>query len=231
VGHLFQNRYKSIICQDDPYFQELVRYIHLNPVRAGVVESVAALGSYAFAGHSYVMGNRLCCWFDGDAVLAHFGHSEKQARRSYLDFVTQGIQLGNRPELVGGGLKRSLGYPKYYPQRRQAFDDRILGEGGFVEDLLASGGNRAAKSSVGRDYDEALSDTCLRHEVTKAQILGASRNRKVSRARAELACLMIDEGGYSGATIAEILSTSSSAVSKLVSKGRAARAGFSHTDQ
>ena len=40
-GHLFQNRYKSIVCEEDPYFKELVRYIHLNPIRA---KSVASLG-------------------------------------------------------------------------------------------------------------------------------------------------------------------------------------------
>jgi len=43
-GHLFQNRYKSIICEEDPYLLELVRYIHLNPLRVGVVKDISALG-------------------------------------------------------------------------------------------------------------------------------------------------------------------------------------------
>ena len=55
-GHLFQNRYKSIVCEDDPYLLELTRYIHLNPLRAGLVENLAGLGKYSWAGHSAVLG-------------------------------------------------------------------------------------------------------------------------------------------------------------------------------
>jgi len=51
-GHLFQNRYKSIICEDDPYLLELTRYIHLNPLRAGVLISIEGLDKYPWTGHS-----------------------------------------------------------------------------------------------------------------------------------------------------------------------------------
>jgi len=54
-GHLFQNRYKSILCQEDIYLLELVRYIHLNPLRAGIVVDLNALDRFRFAGHSVVM--------------------------------------------------------------------------------------------------------------------------------------------------------------------------------
>ena len=55
TGHLFQNRYKSIICEDDPYLLELTRYIHLNPLRAGLVGSLKELGYYRWSGHSAIM--------------------------------------------------------------------------------------------------------------------------------------------------------------------------------
>ena len=55
-GHLFQNRYKSIICEDDPYLLEMTRYVHLNPVRAGTVENLEALKNYAWTGHSAILG-------------------------------------------------------------------------------------------------------------------------------------------------------------------------------
>jgi putative transposase len=55
-GHLFQNRYKSILCEEDRYLRQLVAYIHLNPLRAGMVEDVAALKNYTFTGHSALMG-------------------------------------------------------------------------------------------------------------------------------------------------------------------------------
>ena len=55
-GQLFQNRYKSILCQKDAYLLELVRYIHLNPLRAKIVLELKKLDKYAYCGHSVVMG-------------------------------------------------------------------------------------------------------------------------------------------------------------------------------
>ena len=55
-GHLFQNRYKSIICEDDPYLLKLTRYIHLNPLRAGIVDNLEKLNIYLWSGHSVIMG-------------------------------------------------------------------------------------------------------------------------------------------------------------------------------
>jgi putative transposase len=55
-GHLFQNRYKSIICEEDPYLLELIRYIHLNPLRAGMVKDLKELDKYPWSGHSAILG-------------------------------------------------------------------------------------------------------------------------------------------------------------------------------
>jgi putative transposase len=57
-GHLFQNRYKSIVCEEDPYLLELIRYIHLNPIRAGLVKDLKELDKYPWSGHSSVLGKR-----------------------------------------------------------------------------------------------------------------------------------------------------------------------------
>jgi len=54
-GHLFQNRYKSILCQENLYLMELVRYIHLNPLRAKLVSEFKKLSRYRFCGHSVLM--------------------------------------------------------------------------------------------------------------------------------------------------------------------------------
>ena len=59
-GHLFQNRYKSIVCDEDAYFTELVRYIHLNPLRAKLVKSLAQLDRYRWSGHGVIMGKIQC---------------------------------------------------------------------------------------------------------------------------------------------------------------------------
>ena len=57
-GHLFQNRYKSIVCDEDTYFMELVRYIHLNPLRANIIKDLQGLNSYLYSGHHCIMGKK-----------------------------------------------------------------------------------------------------------------------------------------------------------------------------
>ncbi|MDZ7696654.1 MAG: transposase [Deltaproteobacteria bacterium] len=135
-GHLFQNRYKSIICEEDPYLLELVRYVHLNPLRAKLVQDLNELDKYPWAGHSAILGNgknplappeqakelnkrkepneptKSLAEKTIEDVLLHFGETQKVARRRYREFVEKGIAQGRRPEFQGGGLVRSAGGKK-----------------------------------------------------------------------------------------------------------------------
>jgi putative transposase len=97
-GRLFQNRYKSIACEDDPYLSELTRYIHLNPARAGIVKDISELDLYPWTGHSVLMGKVSRVWQDKEAVLACFG-----ATAGYREFVAAGLMMGPRHDLRGGG--------------------------------------------------------------------------------------------------------------------------------
>lgn len=72
-GHLFQNRYKSIVCEEEPYFLRLVSYIHLNPLRAGLAESLEELERYPWSGHAVVMNWIRHEWQDPNSVLGYFG--------------------------------------------------------------------------------------------------------------------------------------------------------------
>jgi REP element-mobilizing transposase RayT len=108
-GHLFQNRYKSIVCEKDSYLLELVRYIHLNPIRALVVKSMKELDYYPWSGHSILMGKQKNDWQEREYVLSYFGKEKRKAIRAYRKFTEEGKGQGRRPELVGGGLIRSLG--------------------------------------------------------------------------------------------------------------------------
>jgi hypothetical protein len=140
-GHLFQNRYKSILCEEDVYLQELVRYIHLNPLRAGVVKDLRELGSYGYSGHSVLMGKNKREWQDRDYVLRYFGQTEREAKRGYVRYVSEGVGQGRRPELVGGGLLRSVGGWQGLKEMRDSGervrgDERILGGSEFVDRVL-----------------------------------------------------------------------------------------------
>lgn len=107
-GHLFQNRYKSIVCQEENYLRELVRYIHLNLLRAGLVKDLPELNRSPWSGHSALIGKRKREWQDTEYVLSFFGEGRKGIKE-YLEFIREGIPQGRRPDLVGGGLIRSLG--------------------------------------------------------------------------------------------------------------------------
>jgi putative transposase len=108
-GQLFQNRYKSILCQEDPYLKELLRYIHLNPMRAGLVADIGELDAYPWCGHCVLMNKSEQTWQNIDYVLGLFSDRTREARKRYRGFVEKGVSLGNRPDLVGGGLLRSFG--------------------------------------------------------------------------------------------------------------------------
>ena len=90
VGHVFQGRHKSILCQSDRYLAELVRYIHLNPVRAGMVELPE---DYPYSSQRAYLGVEPEGIVDADPVLRHFGPVKKIARDRFREFIVAGIGL------------------------------------------------------------------------------------------------------------------------------------------
>jgi hypothetical protein len=140
-GHLFQNRYKSIVVEEDPYFLELVRYIHLNPVRAGLVNKLSELDKYPYTGHAVIVGQRDFPCQEVQGLLAWFGDRVREARREYRRFVAAGFDEGRREDLRGGGLIRSAGGRDKFVrlgkgEHKQLGDERILGSSSFVEEIL-----------------------------------------------------------------------------------------------
>ena len=132
-GHLFQNRYKSIVCEEEAYLLELVRYIHLNPLRTGMVINLEELDQYPWSGHAVLLGNRTFTGQETEAVLERFGQKLGTAQAMYRQFVADGIKEGRHDELVGGGLKRSQGERPL--NEYESFDARVLGNGNFVDSL------------------------------------------------------------------------------------------------
>lgn len=144
VGHLFQNRYRSIVVEAAPYLLEVVRYLHLNPLRAHVVPGLRALARYPWTGHSALLGAVPRPWQATAAILAQFGPTLPRARRAYRTFVADGSPQGRRPDLQGGGLVRSVGGWGSLLALRQsraayAGDARILGSSQFVAQMQREG--------------------------------------------------------------------------------------------
>jgi len=223
-GHLFQNRYKSIVCEDDPYLLELTRYIHLNPLRAGMVDSLDKLNEYPWSGHSVLLGKVAMEWQDNKSILTYFGKDLEKAKEAYVSFVSDGIALGRRPELVGGGLVRSLGdWSQVVSFRRKGetvnSDARILGASGFV-DRIISEAERKEKETLrllsGKvDLSTLLTEISINEGIESSSILSGVRKRNVVHARRLLIQIAVCEMGYSGAEVARFLRISTSAVNRL----------------
>ncbi|MBI4846873.1 MAG: transposase [Candidatus Omnitrophica bacterium] len=137
-GHLFQNRYKSILCDKDEYLLLIIRYIHLNPVKADVI-GIERLNKYQWTGHKELMGNEDEGIIECQEVLGYFGKRQQQALKEYEGFIIKGV--GEREDYEGGGLIRSAGgldeAIKRRPEEREMYDERILGDGDFVEQVHA----------------------------------------------------------------------------------------------
>jgi REP element-mobilizing transposase RayT len=215
-GHLFQNRYKSIICEEETYLLELIRYIHLNPLRAGIVQDLTALEYYPWSGHAVVLGHEQLPGQMVDEVLLRFGRRLSIARKKYREFVAAGEGQGHRPELVGGGLRRSR--QASGQEECGSFDDRILGSGAFVETLCRDREIRHLLPSKVSLLE--LQETVSAFFAIKPEdILRRARLNSVSEARTVFCYLAIRKLGKSGAEIGRYLGMGSSAVSRAVRRG------------
>jgi putative transposase len=136
IGHLFQGRYKSILCQTDRYLGELVRYIHLNPVRAKMVKRPEG---YEHSGHLAYISLDKSGLVDAEPVLRHFGGTKKRAIAVYTRFVAAGIGEPSQDE--------------YY----RASEGRLLGSDEFLEEIRHRvGDHRAARKGFERTSTEDL---------------------------------------------------------------------------
>jgi putative transposase len=227
-GHLFQNRYKSILCQEDLYLKELVRYIHLNPYRAALVLGLSALDTYPWCGHSAVIGNVKREWQSTEYVLGFFGKTKAKAQKTYRAFIEQGMAQGKRPELVGGGLIRSMGGWVHVVEMRRAnvfikSDERILGDGDFVERVLREAEDRLDRrylaKAQGLDFEKIVRRVAAAMSIEPSEVLSRTKSPQSVQARSLLCFLLNRDVGMSKVDIARKLRICHSAVSRGVLRG------------
>jgi REP element-mobilizing transposase RayT/DNA-binding transcriptional ArsR family regulator len=233
-GHLFQNRYKSILCQADPYLLELVRYIHLNAIRAGLVADMKSLDRYPYSGHSRLTGKFEGGFQDIQTVLSMFAKTLREAKRRYKAFVSKGVLAGKRPELTGGGLLRSSGGWHALKQLHRLSvhfksDERVLGDSDFVDTVLKAAGEKMDRKyrlqAEGYDFEDVLSRVCELFRLTRREVLSWSKQRNRAMARSVLAYWSVKELGMTAFAVAERLGLSPSAASRCVQRGERIVAG------
>jgi len=227
-GQLFQNRYKSILCQEDIYLKELVRYIHLNPLRAGLVSDMKALNRYAWCGHSAITGRVAREWQSIDYVLTFFDDNISAARRRYRSFVQKGIAEGKRSNLTGGGLIRGLGGWQQAKALRRAGirykgDERILGDGDFVEQVLKAADEklerRYALEANGYDFNTVVSKVAELLGIDVVDVLSRGKAPQTVKARSLLCYWANRELGMTTVELSKQLRICQSAVSRASQRG------------
>ena len=227
-GHLFQNRFKSILCQEDLYLKQLVGYVHLNPLRAGMVDDLKTLSKYPYSGHSALMGKQTRNFQDVDFVLGLFGNNVSNARRNYRNYVHKNIGYERRPELVGGGLLRSnggWGVIKAMSRARIHLkgDERILGESDFVKKVLADQKERFERrywfKAQGYDLDHVVQKVAGIFDIEPEAIWKPGNQPLRVKARSLVCYWSVRELGLSGASVGKVLGLSQSTVSRAVVRG------------
>jgi REP element-mobilizing transposase RayT len=228
-GYVFQNRFKSILCDADNYLLELIRYIHLNPVKANLVDSLTKLDRYRWTGHAGIMGKHKQSWHNQKAVLQLFGPQRKQARECYRAFIKAGINNGiYDADLSGGGLVRSYGGWETVRDLRQEHkvrigDERILGDSDFVtavlkKDILAIN-KKTHWQLQGWNLKKLVNIVCDYFEVPPSDLKQRSRQNALSNAKSVICYLSIHELGLSSTEIAKYIVMSQPAISKAAKRG------------
>jgi REP-associated tyrosine transposase len=228
-GQLFQNRYKSVICQEDIYFKELVRYIHLNPIRVKLVSDVDELNKYPFCGHSALMDKKKQPWQDTQYVLGFFGRKPKKAREGYLSYISAGIGQGRRPELVGGGLVRSIGgwveVKKIRQKGQDRFkgDERILGESEFVIGVLTKANEKYNRQyelkQLGYDLKKIEQRVQELFDIDIESVYTKGRHKSQVEARSVLSYWAVRELGMSATDLARRLGMTQPGIGYAISRG------------
>lgn len=181
VGHLFQGRYKAILCDKDPYLLELVRYIHLNPIRSKVLKD---LEKYRWVSHLKYLGGPKDDLIDEEFVLSQFGKNKNVARRKYREFVLGGIDMGHQG--------------RYYEVK----DQRFLGEDEFIERIQS---DKTMNTPVMFDIpiEQIVKEVSRVVGVTRDRMYSLSRGRRGAYGRGLVAYLARKLAGYLVKDIAE----------------------------
>jgi REP element-mobilizing transposase RayT len=206
VGHLFQNRYKSVLCKEDSYLLQLVRYVHLNPVRARIVTDPA---DYRWSSHGEYLRRRAATWLSTAEVLEQLG-----GRAAYRRFIADGHGEGKRPDLCGVAIKADA--EEAEGQSRLWLGSQVLGDDRFARSMAKATRRRAAEREMehGRteDLPRLAERVAARCGVAARSLSSPGRPRAVSTARRELIRVAVCERRIRAADVARFLRISTASV-------------------
>lgn len=201
------------VCPDPSYFP-----IHLNPLRAGLVPDMVALGRYRWCGHSVLLGERSLRGQVTEEIMRRFANRLPKARQLYQQFVADGVAQGQRNELVGGGLRRSSNRVEVGEEEGESvFDQRLLGGEDFVKQVLHRSEQEPAVAKL--PLAELLQRVAQHFDLPAELLRQRKRSRPVTEARSVLCYFAVREMGISGELVGRMLNISRAAVSFSAGRG------------
>ncbi len=197
TGHLFERRYHALLVDAEQYLLTLVRYIHCNPVRAGLVTDPV---SYPWSSHRDYLGLARTPWISTATALGMLSKDPVQARRIYARWMGT-----DEPLRWGEGLLAP-----------NPDDGQVLGNAKFINQARA----RVMQPGIGGSWDGLVSECAQRFQLRAETLASPSRSRRISVARAWLSHEAVGRGIASISSVARRLGRSESAVRRLMLRRR-----------
>jgi len=216
-GYVFQDRYKSVITQDQNYLQELIRYVHLNPLRGGLCRNIKQLDNYPWSGHAVLMGNGSAAFQTTEAVMKRFGSTPESAREGYRRFIIAGTE-----EDAADTLAAMIRHSNKGVDKKDKPECWVIGDPGFVRSVMSRNRHRLLLSRARAEtWDlEKLCARLAREEgVSVENLKRRTRKTRGSVARKKfcyIACRVLQ---FSVAEVAAFLTVSAPAVSWTATRG------------
>ena len=178
MGHLFQGRYKALLVDKENYLLALIRYIHLNPIRAGVAKELV---DFPWSSHLVYLGKRRLKWLHTDWGLSHFSPKRGEARKLYEDYIRSGSNMASQVNFQKGSAH-----------------SEIIGEDHFVTSVLKKLENVPSSPPL---LGRIIHQVARIYELPEQELRSAGQSRKSSEARAMIGLLAYD---WKSATIREV---------------------------
>lgn len=216
-GPLFIDRFKSIATQDQNYLEQLVRYIHLNPIRAGICEDLGRLKGYSWTGHSAVMGSYPNDFQEIKAVLSRFGKTRKAALANYEKYLEDALYSKGEDSLID--IVRNSNDGK---KNKSSPECWVIGDLEFQRHVLSSDkANRltiAEFKKQGLGLEDVLNKVSRKMKVTPESIMQQSKRTRQAEARMVF-CYVARSLDFPTKEIGTFLSIQQAAVSNAGRKG------------
>jgi REP element-mobilizing transposase RayT len=202
-GYVFQDRFKSVATQEYWYLKELIRYVNLNPLRAGIVKSIDELVKYKWSGHCEIMGLvKGCGWFSAISILERFGKTIAESRLGYMEWLRAGIGSDTNGWMAAENTISD-----------NAINENLLHkEVQKVMQLINSANNLNKNENQKPGLESLFESVCKEQEISVTIARTRGRSDRRSNVKSTFCKKAINEFGYTIASVAQYLGVNSSSV-------------------